>query len=228
MPRNRYPDYYLRNFHWQTDGWLSDRSARIYDFGVDLLFGGATDVMRRMVVPPVASAVRGIDAPRILDIACGTGRLLGALHAALPDARLHGLDLSPFYLAEARKRLADARELTLCVENAETLPFRDGYFDAVTSVFLFHELPRDARRRVAAEALRVLRPGGRFVVLDSAQLSESADIAYFLDEFHRLYHEPYYKGYLRDDLDAMLAEVGFTAVGAEPAFVAKLAWGSRP
>jgi ubiquinone/menaquinone biosynthesis C-methylase UbiE len=185
VDRDRYPAYYLRNFHWQTDGWLSDRSAKLYDFSVDVLFGGATDAMRRMALPAVVDGVRGASAPRVLDVACGTGRFLGTLAATLPGARLYGVDLSPAYVARARARRPD---VALLVENAESLPFAGGTFDAVTCVFLLHELPRDVRRRVLGEILRVLRPGGVLSVCDSAQLDDSADLAFFLHAFHRTYH----------------------------------------
>src|SRR4029079_18388025 len=49
-----YPPYYRRNFHWQTDGYLSRRSAELYYLGVELLFGGTADVMRRQVIPPIS------------------------------------------------------------------------------------------------------------------------------------------------------------------------------
>ena len=45
----RYPAYYLQNFHYQTDGWLSADSARLYDFQVETLFLGSADTMRRQV-----------------------------------------------------------------------------------------------------------------------------------------------------------------------------------
>ena len=225
IDRTRYPAYYLRNFHWQTDGWLSDRSARLYDFGVDVLFGGSADAMRRMALPPVVEAVRGRARPRVLDIACGTGRLLEMLRAATPEAQLHGVDLSPFYLERARRRLDG---VTLAAENAEALPFRDDWFDAITIVFLFHELPRDARRRVLTEARRVLRPGGVLSVLDSAQLSDAAELAFFLESFHRMYHEPFFKSYLADDLEHAMTEVGIEVDAVEPCFVAKLVVGRKP
>ena len=50
----RYPAYYLQNFHYQTDGWLSADSARLYDFQVETLFLGSADTMRRQVLPFVA------------------------------------------------------------------------------------------------------------------------------------------------------------------------------
>lgn len=221
-----YPAYYRRNFHWQTDGWLSDRSARLYDLNVETLFGGTGDVMRRMVIPPLKDGLAGVAGPRVLDVACGTGRFLGTLRRALPDARLAGIDLSPFYVERARTQLAGGVELV--TGNAEQLPWPDASFDAVTSVFLFHELPSDARRNVMREVLRVLKPGGRFVVCDSAQLTDSPELAVFLDAFARLYHEPYYKGYQRDELGAALAEVGFDVLHRATPFVSKIVVAAAP
>lgn len=229
----RYPDYYLRTFHWQTDGWLSTRSARLYDASVEFLFGGTADVMRRMAIPPVtamrggAARRRGEGPLRILDIGCGTGRFLSQLGRALPDAQLYGLDLSRHYLAEARRRFAPGQDVSFVVENAETLPFASDYFDVVTSVFMFHELPKPVRRRVVREARRVLAPGGRLVICDSAQFSDSAAIEDVLLGFPRSYHEPFYRGYLSDDLAELVRDCGLAVVESRPHLVSKVVVGEK-
>ena len=131
----RYPPYFRRNFHWQSDGYLSCRSAELYDLTVELLFAGTADVMRRQVIPPVSRVV-GDGARsdvRLLDVACGTGRTLVQIARAHPRLRLYGLDLSPYYLQVARRVLADVPDVSLVADNAERLPFRSGYFDVVTS-----------------------------------------------------------------------------------------------
>ena len=227
IDRRRYPRYYLRTFHWQTDGWLSERSARLYDASVEFLFGGTADIMRRMVIPPVVETVRGRARPRVLDIACGTGRFLLQLHRALPHARLYGLDMSGPYLKRASQLLAGT-ETSLIADNAEAIPLADEQFDAVTSVFLFHELPADARRRVMREAWRVLVPGGRFVVCDSAQLSDSGELETVLYGFPATYHEPYYKGYLRSDLADLMRVCGFEVEHSTPHLVSKVVVGRKP
>jgi len=224
----RYPRYYRRTFHWQSDGWFSRRSARFYDAGVDLLFGGTTDVMRRMLLPDLAAFLRPLSSPRVLDVACGTGRFLGQLHEVAPDARLYGLDLSSAYLEHARKRLAHVPDLALVAENAEAMPFADGTFDAVTSVFLFHELPSDARRAVMSEIARVVRPGGLVALLDSVQLDDASDIASFLHNFPRVYHEPYYKGYLADPLPALAREAGLEVLDDRDHLLARAVIARRP
>ncbi len=227
---DRYPPYFRRNFHWQTDGYLSRRSAELYDLGVELLFAGTADVMRRQVIPPISRFLAAEDAhaPRLLDVACGTGRTLCQIAAAHPGLRLYGLDLSPYYLQAARSVLAAVPDVSLVAENAERMPFRDDHFEIVTSVYLFHELPRPARRRVLAEAYRVLRPGGLLVVEDSAQLAESGDLAYFLGRFAAEFHEPFYEDYVGDDLAVALADLGFDVESVEPHFVSKVFVARKP
>ncbi|HEY2387664.1 MAG TPA: methyltransferase domain-containing protein [Candidatus Binatia bacterium] len=220
----RYPKYFRRNFHWQTDGYLSRRSAELYDLAVELLFAGTSDVMRRQVIPPVSRYLAGAGERevRLLDVACGTGRTLAQLAVAQPRLRLTGLDLSPYYLQEARRVLADVADVSLVAENAEHMPFRNAFFDVLTSVHLFHELPRPARRAVLAEMHRVLRPGGLLVIEDSAQLAESGELAFFLGRFAAEFHEPFYRDYVADDLVAGLSEAGFRVESVEPHFVAKV------
>jgi ubiquinone/menaquinone biosynthesis C-methylase UbiE len=231
VDKERFPAYYRRNFHWQTDGYFSDYSAEVYELGVELLFRGTADVMRRQIIPPITRFIEqagGADRVRLLDIACGTGRTLHQLAQAHPMLRLTGVDLSPAYVRTARRRLEDIAELTLAVENAEALPWSDASFDVVTSVYLFHELPSNARRNVAREMFRVLRPGGLLVIEDSAQLSESAEIGTALREFPREFHEPFYDKYLDDDLAAMFREAGFVIEATEAHLVAKVVIARKP
>lgn len=231
VDNDRFPAYYRRNFHWQTDGYFSDYSAEVYELGVELLFRGTADVMRRQILPPVTRFVRasgGAAKLRVLDVACGTGRTLHQLASAHPSLRLYGVDLSPAYVRAARKRLAHVGECAISVENAEALPFADGAFDVVTNVYMFHELPRPTRRKVARELLRVLRPGGLLVVEDSAQLADSAEIETALHEFPRDFHEPFYEDYLEDDLAAMFAEVGFSVESTDTHLVAKVVIAQKP
>jgi ubiquinone/menaquinone biosynthesis C-methylase UbiE len=227
----RFPAYYRRTFHWQTDGYFSEHSAEVYELGVELLFRGTADVMRRQIIPPITRAVRaagGAARVKLLDVACGTGRTLHQIARAHPAMRLWGVDLSPAYVRIARRRLADVAEIALAVENAERLPFADATFDAATSVYLFHELPRNARRNVVRELHRVVRPGGLVVLEDSAQPAESAEIESALRQFPRDFHEPFYADYLADDLAAVLAAQGFEVTAVEPHLVAKVVVARRP
>jgi ubiquinone/menaquinone biosynthesis C-methylase UbiE len=231
VDKQRYPAYYRRTFHWQTDGYFSEHSAEVYELGVELLFRGTADVMRRQIVPPVTRFVRAAGGPRqlrLLDVACGTGRTLHQLARTHPELRFYGVDLSPAYVRLARKRLEHVSDVAVAVENAEALPYADATFDIATSVYLFHELPRNARRNVLRELFRVVRPGGLVVVEDSAQLIESAELATALQSFPGEFHEPFYADYLEDDLAGALREVGFAVESTEPQFVSKVVIARRP
>ncbi len=227
LPRDidlsRYPPYYRRTFHWQTDGYLSQHSAELYDLGVEFLFGGTADVMRRQALVPLIELAGRDNRPlRILDVGCGTGRTLAQLRRACPRAQLTGVDLSPYYLEVARRETASSPGVELVAANAESLPLPDASFDAVVSVFLFHELPRAARRRVWSEVRRVLKPGGSFVVLDSIQRADARAISYFVDRFAEDMHEPFYRDYLDDDLAAGLEASGFRVSTVSEAYLAKV------
>ena len=234
LPRNlnlsAYPAYYRRNFHWQTDGYFSRHSASLYDLGVELLFLGVADVMRRQALADVIRRKpRG--SLRLLDVGTGTGRFLGQAAQALPGAELVGVDLSPWYVEHARERLAGSAAgtpLRVEVGNAEHLPFADSSFDAVTSIFLLHELPRHVRRAALAEMRRVLAPGGLLVLEDAAQPSDARELAGALAQFSKDMHEPFFADYQTDDLAALLDEAGFSGVQVASHFVAKVASAHKP
>jgi len=221
---SRFPPYYRQNFHYQTDGWLSDESADIYDHQVEALFTGAAAAMRRAVLAEIALELRGHDQRQrhVLDLACGTGRFLQAVLRAYPRVNLTGLDLSPAYAARARDAVARWPNATVAEGQAEELPFADGAFDTVASIYLFHELPPKIRPRVMAEAARVLKPGGAFVIADSLQFGDVDGLDGFLEYFPEGFHEPYYKGYLEYDFEPDMHAAGFVSERIEHAFLTKV------
>jgi ubiquinone/menaquinone biosynthesis C-methylase UbiE len=230
-----YPAYYRRTFHWQTDGYFSRHSAELYDLGVELLFVGMADVMRRQVLAEVLRRKPRGDV-QLLDVGTGTGRFLQQAATTLPGSDLHGVDLSPWYVGFARDALSRRRRarggpegvepgepfVRIDVANAEALPFPSETFDVVTSVFMLHELPRHVRRAALAEMRRVLAPGGLLVLGDAAQPSESAELTPALEQFSKDMHEPFFSDYLEDDLAALLKEEGFVGVQVSAHFVSKV------
>jgi ubiquinone/menaquinone biosynthesis C-methylase UbiE len=218
------PRYYRQNFHFQTDGWLSERSAALYDTQVEVLFTGSADAMRRQGLVPIAEHVAGRNtrAMRLLDIGCGTGRFLTSAHATWPGMRLVGLDLSAPYLAHARQRIGETSRVRLVEGAGETMPFADASFDIVTSVFLFHELPRTVRAAIATEMARVLKPGGRVVIVDSLQKQDRPEWEGLLDLFPHYFHEPYYADYAACDLVAPFAATGLQHADTRLAFLSKV------
>ena len=221
---DRFPPYYLQNFHYQSDGWLSDESARLYDTQVETLFTGAADAMRRAVLAELARELKGRDQRGVtyLDVACGTGRFMAQVMRSYPKLRAIGLDLSPNYAAAARKAVARWPHVDIVEGAGEHMPFEDESFDMLSAVYLFHELPPRVRPLVFAEMARVLKLGGCFVFADSLQFGDVPGLDSILEYFPEGFHEPYYKGYLKADLAALLREAGFALMRTEIAFLTKV------
>lgn len=222
--RDKFPRYYLQNFHYQSGGYLSEGSAKIYDLQVEVLFNGTANAMRRQALVPIYQALKGRDQRKVTltDVACGTGRFLRALSDAFPGIRATGIDLSESYVGEARHHLRRRGRTKFMVANAEALPLADDSQDVVTTIFLYHELPPKVRRIVAGEFARVLKPGGLLVFMDSLQIGDVDDYDGLLEMFPSGFHEPYYESYTRENLTELFGAAGLEPVSNETAFVSKV------
>ena len=228
--RGKRPDYYLQNFHFQTGGWLTDDSARRYDTQVEVFFNGTANATRRQALPPLHEVFAGRDQRklRVLDIGCGTGRFFDFLKQTWPRLPALGLDMSEPYVRYAKRRLKRWSRINLMVGNAESLPVPEESQDAVTSIFMFHELPPEVRRIIFGECARVLKPGGRLVLVDLLQRGDQPDYEGLLELFPQNYHEPYYQSYTREDFRALAAGCGLTHVRDVKAFVSKVMVFDKP
>ncbi|MGE0857282.1 MAG: class I SAM-dependent methyltransferase, partial [Hyphomicrobiaceae bacterium] len=213
-----------QDFHFQKGGYLAEESARLYDVQVETLFYGSAGAMRRAALRPIGNYLLGRDqrSVSLLDVACGTGRLLREIRFVYPALHLSGIDLSPAYLEEAARHMGRLRPAHLIAANAEAIPLPDASQDIVTSVFLFHELPPEVRRRVAAEMARVLKPGGLLVFVDSLQMGDRPGWDGLLEAFPHRFHEPYFPHYAIDDLDRVFADAGLVGETWWPAFLSKV------
>jgi ubiquinone/menaquinone biosynthesis C-methylase UbiE len=222
--RGKRPAYYLQNFHFQSGGWLTDDSAKRYDTQVEVLFNGTANATRRQALVPLAEHFAGRDQRklRLLDVGCGTGRFLDFVKQAWPRLPALGIDLSEAYVAEARRHLKRRGWLKLMVAKGEALPVADASQDAVTSIFMFHELPPKVRRTVFAEFARVLKPCGRLVVVDSLQFGDEPDYDGMLEMFPQNFHEPYYPSYLKEDFGEIARSCGLAHRRDVNAFVSKV------
>lgn len=220
----KYPRYFLQNFHYQSDGWLSESSADRYDMQVETLFTGAAGAMRRQALPAIRAAVAGRDPASVslLDLGCGTGSFLAEVKDTWPLLDVTALDLSPAYLGKARTTLGAERNIRFIEAKAEETGLADALFDIVTATYLFHELPPVVRKAVAKEIARVLRPGGTLVEVDTIQYGDEPGLDVLLENFPRGFHEPYYDSYCRTDLATLFGEAGLEKTGETVAFLSKV------
>jgi ubiquinone/menaquinone biosynthesis C-methylase UbiE len=222
--RGKRPRYYLQNFHFQSGGWITDESAERYDTQVEVLLNGTANAMRRQALPPLHEIFAGRDQRqiRLLDIGCGTGRFLDFVKQTWPRLQIVGLDMSDAYVRHARHHLRHRSRTSFLVGKAEAIPLADDSLDAVTSIFLFHELPPKVRRSALRECARVLKPGGRLILLDSLQRHDRSDYDGLLQLFPQNYHEPFYASYTKEDFAVLALAYGLVHVRSIMAFVSKV------
>jgi ubiquinone/menaquinone biosynthesis C-methylase UbiE len=226
----RRPRYYLQNFHFQSGGWLTEESANRYDTQVEVLFNGTANAIRRQALPQLQEVFTGRDQRtlKLLDIGCGTSRFLDQVKQVWPRLRCIGLDLSEPYTRHAKRLLRPWAVTNLVVANAEAIPMADASCDAVTSIFVFHELPPEVRRTVFRQCARVLKPGGRLVLVDSLQRGDRPDYDGLLEVFPQHYHEPYYSTYITENFEEIAKASGLSPVRNFNAFVSKVMVFDKP
>jgi len=167
-PSVDYPAWYLRRWHFFPEGYLSAGGVRNYDrFIRPLYYEGherkALAALTREVVRVHATTREG-PRPTILDVGCGTGRMLAAIRRRLPASDLTGLDLSPFMVAESRARLADTARIVHA--DACSLPWDSASFDVAVAAHVLGHVPRPVATRMLTEIARTLRPGGTLLVVE--------------------------------------------------------------
>ncbi len=150
------PHFAMNDIH-QRKQWFFDRWAPSYDWLFPSVFYQA--IHKRLL-----HYVELSESARILDLGCGTGRLLDRLANQFPTLYGMGLDLSPEMLRQARQRNRHRPRLIYQQGNAEALPFADNQFDAVFNSLSFLHYPKP--NQVFAEVHRVLQPNGKFYLAD--------------------------------------------------------------
>jgi demethylmenaquinone methyltransferase/2-methoxy-6-polyprenyl-1,4-benzoquinol methylase len=143
---------------------MFDSIAGKYDFLNHFLSAGTDIYWRRKAV----DELKGLRPARVLDIATGTADFaIETLRAAAPDGHITGVDISEGMLAVGRRKLESkglGQRIRLELADSESLPFADGEFDAVTASFGVRNFAH--LEQGLAEMRRVLRPGGKLVILE--------------------------------------------------------------
>jgi len=184
-----------------TTGRVLHEAAR-YDLLVWLVTLGRERAFREKILR-LASLAPG---QTVLDVGCGTGTLaIAAKRQVGPGGTVHGIDASPEMLARAGSKARKAGvDVVLTNAPCESLPFADAHFDVVLSTVMMHHLPPKARLQSVREIRRVLKPGGRVLVVDFE--GSAGHGRGLLAHFHRARH-----GHVKASaVVGVLVESGFT------------------
>lgn len=156
-------------------------SPRIYDLQVWLATRGREPALRERIL----DLARPAPGEAVLDVGCGVGTLaIAARRRVGASGEVFGVDASPEMVSGARRKALKAgMQIAFQHGLAQALPFPDARFDLVTSTLMLHHLPRPVREGSLREIRRVLKPGGRVLVVDFA--SSSTQQGGLLHRLHR-------------------------------------------
>lgn len=182
------------------------RWAGHYDLLVKLLALGREKALREETIHLAAVPPGAI----VLDVGCGTGSLtLRAKASAGEHGAVYGIDAAPEMIEVAlQKATEQKRDVNFQVGLIESIPFPDNMFDVVLSSLMFHHLPGDLKRRGLEEIYRVLKPGGRILVVDARR---PTNVSQHLGMFFLL-HQGLTSGV--DDLIPLMESAGYVGIKA--------------
>lgn len=162
-PRALAVPHYLQQMYWWA--YVHPKAVHLFEreWLVNAILFGNYARLRDAALAELGKPVQG----STLQVACVYGNLTATLQQRLaPDARLDVLDILPIQLRNLSAKLPPDERVALLHGDSTALPFPDASHDQVLLFFLLHEQPRPVRSATLAEALRVVKPGGRIVIVD--------------------------------------------------------------
>jgi ubiquinone/menaquinone biosynthesis C-methylase UbiE len=157
---------YLEQVYWWA--YVHPKAVSIFEreWLVNAILFGNYGRLRDAALADLGECVQG----RVLQVACVYGNLTPRLCGRLaPDARLDVVDILPVQLDNLRRKLKPDERVALKRGDASSLSAADASYDQVLLFFLLHEMPEAVRRGTLREAMRVLKPGGKLVIVDYAR-----------------------------------------------------------
>jgi ubiquinone/menaquinone biosynthesis C-methylase UbiE len=154
---------YLKEVYWWA--YVHPNAVQVFEreWLVNLILFNNYGRLRDAALAEMGDTVHG----RTLQVACVYGDLTPRLQRRLaPDARLDVLDILPVQLENLARKLPPDDRVALLHGDSSDLAGDDARYDQVLLFFLLHEQPEAVRRATLAEALRVVRPGGKVVIVD--------------------------------------------------------------
>lgn len=157
------PDYLSKYYWW---AYVHPKAVRLFErqWLVNLILWGNFSRLRNSALDELGREISGAT----LQIACVYGDFTPSLQNRLaPDARLDVVDVLPIQLDNLDSKLGESKQVRLLCSNSENLSIAENdSYEQVVLFFLLHELPESTRQATLREAIRVLKPGGKIVIVD--------------------------------------------------------------
>ena len=155
--------HYLETVYWWA--YVHPRAVHLFEreWLVNTILFGNYGRLRDAALTELGATIDG----RTLQVACVYGNLTRRLHERMTSAAsLDVVDILPVQLQNLAKKLPPDERIALLHSDASSLACADACYDQVLLFFLLHEMPEAVRRATLAEAVRVLKPGGKLVIVD--------------------------------------------------------------
>jgi ubiquinone/menaquinone biosynthesis C-methylase UbiE len=156
------PGYLDKTYWW---AYVHPKAVHFFEreWLVNLILFGNYKRLCDAALDELGASVQG----RTLQVACVYGDLTPRLRERLaPDARLDVVDVLPIQLRNLGAKMPRDERVALLQGDSSALACPDASYDQVLLFFLLHEQPEHVRRATLAEALRVVKPGGKVVIVD--------------------------------------------------------------
>ena len=155
---------YLHDTYWWA--YVHPNAVRFFErqWLVNLILWGNFARLRDTALDSLGETIPG----RTLQVACVYGDFTPRLALRVPhgEGSLDVVDVLPIQLTNLRRKLSANAPVELLHRDASDLGFADATYERVVLFFLLHEMPVEVRQRTLSEAMRVLKPGGKLVIVD--------------------------------------------------------------
>lgn len=195
------PDYLEKNYWW---AYLHPNAVRLFEreWLVNLILWGNFRRLRDLAVAELGCPIKN----NVLQVACVYGDFTQRMGALLGQrGTLDVVDVAPIQLDNLRAKLPTDSTVRLHRQDSSHLHFAAASFDSVVLFFLLHEQPEATRRATLAEALRVVRPGGKVVIVDYHGPRRSNPLRYVMAPILR-HLEPFATDLWRNEIAAYLPD----------------------
>ncbi len=192
---------YLEKIYWWT--YVRPWAIRFFErqWLVNAILFGNYVKLRDGALDALGATLPG----KTLQIACVYGDMTNRLYDRVRagDGRLDVVDVLPGQIENLRRKLPPSAHVNGMVMDSAALKAPDGRYDRAILFFLLHEQPEEWRRETLAEAFRVVRPGGRIVIVDYARPKWWSPFRYLMPPALALL-EPFALDLWRSDVQAFL------------------------
>jgi|GEM_PF-4005121 len=202
------PEYFKRNYHYQTDGYFTLDSAKRYDHQIELLFLGTAHIMRKVAYSVLKPFLKSNAS--VLEFGAGSGTSGHQFKLLFPDIELDLLDPSESYLAHAKSISPETfnEYIPAFIENFKS----SKKYDCIYSCFVLHEIPVRHWDSMIQTLKDLLKENGHILIIDSQQNCDKIEHQFALDQFAEDFYEPYFQEFREKSLVEYFEGHGFKLI----------------